>query len=383
MKILILNYEYPPLGGGAGVVSGYHADGLAILGHTVSVCTTWFTGEKTFEKKGNLSVYKLKSRRKYIYKSNPLEWISWIQKAKQFLNIHLKENNYDYCFAHFALPGGEVARFLKKKFNLPYAIVSHGQDIPWFFPRQMFKYHFVTYFWIKQICKNADKLILLTQAMKNNADRFMGRLSFKGIIIPNGCDTNTFYPDYTKRGKQLKVLFIGRLVRQKDPFTLLEAVKIIKRKGFNDFTVHILGDGPLKVKMENYIKRNKLSEIIQMKGWVNKNELLEEFQSAHIQIITSKAEAMSIAALESLAAGLYIISTPVSGNTDIIKQNINGEFFKFGNAKELAEKTIRKIDLHQRSQELVTRNSIDSFRSEYDWSNIIKKIEAVFQNQNK
>ncbi len=381
MKILILNYEYPPLGGGAGVVSRYHAEGLALLGHNVGVCTTWFTGEKTYEHKGNLNIYKLKSRRKYIYKSNPLEWISWIRKTKQFLSIHLKENTYDYCFAHFALPGGEVARFLKRKFNLPYAIVSHGQDIPWFFPRQMFKYHLVTYLWIKQICKNADKLVLLTRAMKNNADRFMGRLSFKNTIIPNGCDTNTFYPDYSKRGKQLKILFIGRLVRQKDPFTLLEAVKIIKRNELNDFTVHILGNGPLKVKMENFIIKNKLSDLIEMRGWVDKNEIIEEYQSAHIHIITSKAEAMSIAALESLSAGLYLISTPVSGNTDIIEENINGEFFKFGNAKELAEKILRNLDLHLRSQELVTRNSIDSFRSKYDWFNIIKKTEEVFQNR--
>ena len=210
MKILILNYEYPPLGGGAGIVSQYHAEGLAKSGHSITVLTTWYKGEKEIEEKENIKIIKLKSKRRYDYKSTPDEWISWILKSKDFLKEYLKTYPQDYCFAHFALPGGEVAKYLKKNFNLPYAVISHGQDIPWFFPKQMFKYHILTYFWIKQICKKANKLILLTEAMKKNADRFMGKYKSKNIIIPNGCETSNFYPDYKKRSEQFKIIFAGR-----------------------------------------------------------------------------------------------------------------------------------------------------------------------------
>ncbi|MBN1253177.1 MAG: glycogen/starch synthase, partial [Bacteroidales bacterium] len=59
MKILILNYEYPPLGGGAGVVSQYHAKGLAEKGHNVTVISTWYKGEAEIETKNNLKIVRL------------------------------------------------------------------------------------------------------------------------------------------------------------------------------------------------------------------------------------------------------------------------------------------------------------------------------------
>jgi glycosyltransferase involved in cell wall biosynthesis len=377
MKILILNYEYPPLGGGAGVVSKYHAEGLALLGHKVTVISTWFEGEKPYDESDNLRIFKLKSKRRYIYKSTPLEWLSWIRKSKKFLSRHLVENSYDFCFAHFALPGGEVARYTWKKFNLPYAIVSHGQDIPWFFPKQMFKYHLITYLWIKTICRNAEKLILLTDAMKQNADRFMGSEKHKNVIIPNGCETKNFFPDYNKREPVLKILFVGRLVSQKDPFTFLKALKLIKEKDISDFKVHILGDGPLKEKMNRYILKNNLDNCVQLKGWVSKEELLKEYQSAHLQVISSMAEAMSIAALESLSAGVYLISTPVSGNTDIITDKINGEFFEFRDARQLTQNIIDFKVGRFKVNYRVPDQSLINFRNKYDWSNIISQLEAI------
>jgi len=77
MRLLILNYEYPPLGGGAGVCAQYHALGLEGLGHMVTVITTWFTGEREQESHGNLTIIRLKSRRKKKYRSNPIEMLSW------------------------------------------------------------------------------------------------------------------------------------------------------------------------------------------------------------------------------------------------------------------------------------------------------------------
>lgn len=63
MKLLILNYEYPPLGGGAGVITQNIAEGLSKLGHEISVVTTWFQGEKEVEiVNDNLKIIRLKSK---------------------------------------------------------------------------------------------------------------------------------------------------------------------------------------------------------------------------------------------------------------------------------------------------------------------------------
>ncbi len=377
MKILILNYEYPPIGGGCGVVSKYHAEGLAMLGNQVTVLTTWFNGEKEEEKIDNLTIIKLKSKRKYIHKSTFPEWISWIKKAKEFLNIHLQSQSYEYCFAHFALPGGEVARFIHRKFKIPYSIISHGQDIPWFFPKQMFKYHLITYLWIKKICIESEKLILLSQAMKKNADRFMGKYSAKNKIIPNGCDCIKFTYDYAKRAFPLKILFVGRLVEQKDPMTFLRAIKILKQKNSFPFIANVLGDGPLLQKMKTFCFQNHLDQIVEFKGWVDKEEVLLHYQSSDLKIISSKAEAMSIAALEAVSTGLYIISTPVSGNTDIIEAGINGDFINFGNEIELAER-ISDFYMHKYLLNYVVPEVfLNQFKLKYNWNFISKEIYKV------
>ncbi len=373
MSVLILNYEYPPLGGGAGVVSKYHAEGLAEAGIKTTVLTTWFEGEKEIEEKGNLTVIKLKSRRKYTYKSTADEWISWIQLSKKFLSNYLVKNKFDYCFAHFALPGGEVARYINKKFHIPFAVISHGQDIPWFFPKQMFKYHIITYFWIKHICTKADKLILLTDSMKKNADRFMGKQNVKNIIIPNGCDTKVFLPSGKPKNDKFTILFVGRLVDQKDPFTFLKAIELLKTN--TNFQVIILGDGPLKQRMQQFVSEKGLEKNIIFKGWVDKKTMIEHYQSAQILVSTSADEAMSIATLEALSTGIYVISTPVSGNTDVIEKGKNGDFIAFKNSKQLA----LKLDdcINNPLQCIVNSEFLSEFRQKYDWSNVVNMLVKI------
>ncbi len=374
-NLLILNYEYPPLGGGAGVVSRYHAEYLAKFGYKVTVVTTWFEGENEISETENLTIIKLKSKRKVKHKSTPDEWLSWIAMSKKFLSKYLKTNTIDYCMAHFALPGGEVARFIQKRFKIPYSVVSHGQDIPWFFRQQMFKYHVFTYFWIKRICTKADKLILLTEAMKQNADRFMGAQKNKNCIVPNGCDTSVFKPDFSKKSSKFKILFIGRLVEQKDPMTFLKTIKILSTKiSAKDIEIKILGDGPMRAKMESFCLENQLTEILNFSGWVSKSEMLEEYQSSHLQIITSKAEAMSIAALEGFSAGLFVLSTPVSGNTDVISEGVNGEFIPFSNAEVLAESILNFYQTKFSNNYSVPSDFLENFRKKYDWTEVVKKL---------
>ena len=418
MKILVLNYEYPPIGGGGGIISKYISEGLARLGNEVTVVTTFFErreekGERREEKfnnyktaeprrgdifkppskpppirgeaqytvnmqprrgdilleneksnhpseprrgdillndnplvgcvetRENLSIIRLNACRKSSFQSNPREMLSWMRITKKFLRSWNETPSFDICMAHFALPGGEVGRWLKKRFNIPYVVISHGHDIPWVHPRQMFFLHLAAYFWVRKICVQSQINFVQTRMMKSNIDRFLGRRhSEKNVVIPNGVDPSVFYPDYSKRPDKLRILFIGRLVIQKDPMTFLRALIIFSRHT-RDFEVHILGDGNLRKRMERFILKYGLNENVTFLGKVQEEQMVSEYQSAHLMIAPSLNEGMSISALEALSCGVYLIATRASGYEDMITENANGEFTAFRNPAELAERIIR------------------------------------------
>jgi glycosyltransferase involved in cell wall biosynthesis len=78
MRILLINYEFPPLGGGAGNATKNVAKELTVLGHEVLVLTTWFEGLPENSFTDNYRIIRIKSRRKRVDRSNPIEMLSFI-----------------------------------------------------------------------------------------------------------------------------------------------------------------------------------------------------------------------------------------------------------------------------------------------------------------
>ncbi len=78
MRILIVNSEYPPIGGGAGNASAHIAEQLKKSGHNVMVVTSRFAKLPYRERSENLTVYRVPSIRRRQDRSNPLEQIIFI-----------------------------------------------------------------------------------------------------------------------------------------------------------------------------------------------------------------------------------------------------------------------------------------------------------------
>ncbi len=374
MKLLVLNYEYPPLGGGAGIISKNIAEGLATLGNEVTVLTTYYEGTEEDCIENGVHVLRLKSKRKDVFQSNIREMLSWMICAKRFLKKHLQVGKYDLCFANFALPCGEVAYSMKDLFHLPYVIISHGHDIPWFFPEQMMWYHAACYHWIRKICMQSKRNYVQSDEMLSNINAFLGGTASKNKLIFNGWNRDKFFPDESKRAKKFTILFAGRLVMQKDPMTFLKAIKIAKGK-ISDLEVHIVGDGAMRKKMEDFVRQNGLENNVIFKNWLTKPEIIAEYQSASLTVMPSLAEGMSMALLEALACGQYVIATKVSNNEKLITAGINGDFIEKKDYKSLADKIIDFHDNKFQHKYIVPREHFDTIAEQFDWKNIVKQYD--------
>lgn len=379
MKILVLNYEYPPLGGGAGNITRQISQNLVKNGHKVLIVTTWFEGLPEHENVAELpEIIRLKSKRKYLHSSSPAEMYSWMKETKRFLPEYLTNNKFDICFANFSIPGGLVAKSIKKKFGIPYCLLSHGHDIPWYFKKQMFFYHLLTYFKIKSVCRESSYNFIQTLYMKKNIDRFLGKMrAEKNVIIRNGVVPSGIVTG--KREKQpFTLLFVGRFVKQKDPITLLKAIRKLGRMDI-PFRLFLIGDGPMRKKMERFVKKNDLGNV-NFTGWIPPEEVVNYYQSAHTIITPSLAEGMSIANMEALAAGVFLIATPVSGNKEMLSCFKNGVLIDQGNYNEIANQLQKFYFEQYLPGTLRAQNTAEEFQKQNSWELITKKYEEKFQS---
>lgn len=359
----MLNYEFPPIGGGGGVISKEIALGLSGLGHQITIVTTWFKGLKEEERfTENLLVLRIKALRKKSFQSNPLEMADWIIKTKRFTNLLLQNQSFDLCFANFVMPGGEVALFLKKKFNLPFVVISHGHDIPWVNARSQWPLYLAAFSKIKKVLNSAEIIFIQTKEMEKNLIDFHQRVKEKVRIIPNGFSENATFNNYKP---EFTVIAIGRLVGQKDPETYVKGF-LLFNKEFPNSKLKIFGDGPKRKQLETMVFGEEASAKVSFQGKTSQAEVIEAMQEASVFLSTSLNEGMSLAMLEAAASGLALICTKVSGANKIVKP-FNGILIDFKSPEQVKNALIGFYEKWQNNIPLIEGKKTQELLEQFNW----------------
>lgn len=310
MKILILNYEFPPLGGGAGPVSHEVAKGYVTRGYTVDVVTMSYRGLAKFETVDGVNVFRVPSLRSKKEICRLHEMLSYVISATRFLHKRLKHVHYDISHSHFLIPTGIISLWAKKKFGLEYIITAHGSDVPGYNPDRFTVSHMFTKPILNAVCANAKAIIAPSHFLRELILKSVTGIENKLLLIPNGIDSNTFLP----RKKQNIIVSTGRLLPRKGFQYLIEAVS-----GEDiGYEVHICGDGPMMPRLREMAKLSKTKIVFH--GWLNSDS--EEYKdllgSAAIYCLCSLRENSSVALLEGMSAGCAVVTTNVSGCKETI-----------------------------------------------------------------
>jgi glycosyltransferase involved in cell wall biosynthesis len=158
---------------------------------------------------------------------------------------------------------------------------------------------------LKRVLKSAAKIICVSEAQKMLiASKYALPLqSF--VVIPNGLAKGYFIEKKTSENTVPHLLFVGRLVIQKNPSLLIEAVAQMQTSVFVD----IVGEGELREDIEALIQKYKLQNV-KLHGKKTGRELIEFYKSADIFVQPSFQEAgVSLSMLEALAAGLPMVAS--------------------------------------------------------------------------
>ena len=368
MNILVLNYEYPPLGGGAAPVSRDISEKLAAAGHKVVVVTMGFKGLPYHENAGGVDIYRLKCWRSKKSSCMPWEQFTYILAAKRFLRKELKENHYDICHTHFIIPTGPVAQWVKKYYNIPVVITAHGSDVEGYNSKKYMRimHVFLRPFW-KKIVDHSYKIISPSKFLEDLMLKAYNRPD-KYVLIPNGLEIERFQNAAQQNIKKKSILLMGRMQRYKNMQTALMAMSKIDLK---DWQINVLGDGPYREELEKLVKDLKLSDKVHFLGWVENGskEQMDILGEASVYITASEFENCPMSVLETTAAGCYPLLSDIPAHRALVPDD---EFY-FGahNVDALALKLAKRIEEGPAIYEYDL--------SKYHWNRIIKEYLDVFR----
>ncbi|MCP4761576.1 MAG: glycosyltransferase family 4 protein [archaeon] len=157
-------------------------------------------------------------------------------------------------------------------------------------------------------------------------------MGFTGKVehIPNFVKTEIFPPSYDWQEKS--IYFLGRLSHEKGILTLIEAVKEL------DVTLKIIGDGPLRLEVENIIKTEKISNV-KLLGYMSSDQLRDEMSKSMFMVIPSEwYENNPMSVIESFALGKPVIGARIGGIPELVRDNFTGLTYESRNIKDLSYK---------------------------------------------
>ena len=148
MRILVLNHEYPPIGGGGGQITQDIALALNKRGHEIRVVTSHIAGLSRKEIQGaqpGVQVIRLPSCRQHKFKAGLGAMMGYNIVAFVTGMRQIRRWRPDLIHVHFAVPAGPVAWLLSKLTGTPYILTTHLGDIPGGAPKK-------TAGWFRWIC---------------------------------------------------------------------------------------------------------------------------------------------------------------------------------------------------------------------------------------
>ena len=196
MRILMLNYEFPPIGGGAGkahlcLLKEFAGNSELSIGVLTSAPKAGYSVEKFAE---NITIYKVWIHKKNLHFWRKIEVAQWLFKAWFHYRRLLREKSYDVAHAFFGFPTGWLC--LGGAAKLPYIISLRGSDVPGYNVRLGMDYKLLSPVF-RRIWKNASVLVANSMGLRKLAAEFMPDLDI-GVIC-NGVYTDRFYPAEEKK----------------------------------------------------------------------------------------------------------------------------------------------------------------------------------------
>lgn len=331
-------------------------------------------------------------RNSYDVKGAELKWfksfhLTAYSPSTSFIGI-LQKTDVDVVhlngYMSFQTDFGAVISSIRK---IPVVLTPHGSLLGYkhlaksIFERTPYILHEILT--LKRSTKIAKFVVVTSDAEYRDAINF-GIKPEKLQLIPLGFNNPLSIPKKSKDHRNKKLLFVGRIVPNKNLETIFLSLQQILKK-FPDVELTVVGDeikGKLigdtgyKEKIIELMKTLKIDKNIEFVGWKTQEELWKIYSNSDIMVSTSSYENFSMPILEAASFGIPIISTNVGVANEIICGDKGGKIIS-QNHNEMTESIIKLLkdnEIYLKASEFVRQRSED-----FKISTIAQKYENIFQ----
>jgi glycosyltransferase involved in cell wall biosynthesis len=336
MKILFCNYEYPPLGGGGGVVMAALARHLARR-HEVTVLTSQ-AGDlaKESDDQGVRVVRVPVFFRKQLAVANFPSMLAYLPMGFLRGRSLSREQPFDVINTHFVVPTGPLGQALSRWQNIPNVLSVHGGDL--FDPSKASSphRHAPLRAAVRSMLWAADEVIGQSRDTVRHVSDIYG-VDRRVGLIPLGIER----PPQRTRGSRSQwnvpddafvMCTVGRLVARKATTQLIDILAAMRHQ--NSYLL-IVGDGPDADGIRQRATELGVVERLRMLGLCSDAQKYAALSASDIFVSASQHEGFGLVFLEAMAFGLPVVCYDRGGQTDFLKTGETGAVIKLNDQRAM------------------------------------------------
>ncbi len=331
MRVLLLNYEYPPCGSGAGLATAALAEGLASRGASVDVVAggehassdprLFWDGDA--EQEGVLTVYRVPSHRRAEHEAGVRGAVGYLAAATPIVRRLLERESYDVVHFVFSLPTAAMLPLLDLH-GAPVIVSLRGSDVPGYDAqlRGVQRAHRLLHPLTRWIWRRADRVIVPSESLGRLARQTDARLRYS--VVHGGVDLSRFRPRMALRripDGVVRCLAVARLVERNGVDDLIDALALLER---GRYQLEIVGTGPHEAALRDRVRRLGLDGQVRFTGWLDPAEVARRHREADLFTLAPWVESFGNSFVEALASGLPIVGSMAGGIPELVEHGRHG-----------------------------------------------------------